>query len=105
MGGSAGNRDRRVEQCDDRIWSPGATGAVSLDEIETQRADAFVLDQPAVAALIEDAWSQYVGSLNRELSADCASPRPRYTATILSNSVVGARKQEQEAYGLTSCPT
>lgn len=87
------------EQCLERIWSPGSIGAVSLTEIERQTADALGLDHTAVAALMEDAWAEYVGSLNGELASYFASLRPRYKTAILSNSFVGARELEQAAYG------
>ena len=86
------------EQCLDRIWSPGAIGAVSLGEIEKQTAHALGLDQASITALMEDAWAEYVGSLNAELANYFADLRPRYKTAILSNSFVGARERE-EAYG------
>jgi epoxide hydrolase-like predicted phosphatase len=87
------------EQCLDRIWSPGTTGAVTLAEIEKRTGDALGLDQAAVTAMMEDAWAEYVGSLSRELASYFASLRPRYKTAILSNSFVGAREREQEAHG------
>ena len=87
------------ERCLDRIWSPGATGAVTLAEIEKQTGDALGLHQAAITAMMEDAWAEYVGSLNRELASYFASLRPRYKTAILSNSFVGAREREQEAHG------
>jgi epoxide hydrolase-like predicted phosphatase len=86
--------------CIDRIWSPGAVGAVTLAEIEKRTADALGVDPTTVAALMEDAWAEYVGRLNGELATYFAGLRPRYRTAILSNSFVGARQREQEAYGL-----
>jgi epoxide hydrolase-like predicted phosphatase len=86
-------------RCLDRIWSPGAIGAVTLVEIEKQTAEALGLDQTTITAMMEDVWAEYVGSLNRELARYFASLRPRYKTAILSNSFVGAREREQEAYG------
>lgn len=84
----------------DRIWSPGATGAATLAEIEQQTADAFDLDRGTVAAMMEDAWSEYIGTLNQELADYFVSLRPHYRTAMLSNSFVGAREREQEAHGL-----
>lgn len=81
-----------------RIWAPGATGAAGLAEIEKQTADALGLDQASVTAMMEDAWTEYVGSLNVALARYFASLRPRYKTAILSNSFVGAREREQEAH-------
>ncbi len=88
-----------LEQCLDRIWSPGAIGAVTLAEIEKQTADALGLVQTTITAMMKDAWAEYVGSLNLELAGYFASLRPRYKTAILSNSFVGAREREQQAYG------
>ena len=83
----------------DAIWSPGSIGATGLEAIERQTATAFGLDQAALQALMTDAWSEYVGSLNRDLTAYFTGLRPRYKTGILSNSFVGAREREQAAYG------
>jgi epoxide hydrolase-like predicted phosphatase len=81
------------------IFAPGATGAVALEEIERQTAEAFDLDEADVAALMDDLWTEYVGTLNAELAAYFAGMRPRHRAGILSNSFVGAREREQALYG------
>jgi putative hydrolase of the HAD superfamily len=44
-------------------------------------------------------WEEYVGSPNRELIEWVRGLRPRVRTGILSNSFVGAREREQEAYG------
>ena len=83
----------------DAIWSPGSIGAAGLEAIERQTAAAFGLDEAVLQALMSDAWSEYVGSLNRDLTAYFTGLRPRYKTGILSNSFVGAREREQAAYG------
>jgi epoxide hydrolase-like predicted phosphatase len=83
----------------DAIWAPGSVGTARLEAIERQTALAFGLDQAAVNSLMDDAWSEYVGSLNHDLAAYFANLRPRYRTGILSNSFVGAREREQEAHG------
>lgn len=87
------------ESCLDRIWNPGRTGAATLAEIEQQTADAFDLDRGTVAALMQDAWAEYVGTLDQELADYFVSLRPHYRTAMLSNSFVGAREREQEAHG------
>ncbi len=47
---------------------------------------------------MDDAWSEYVGSLNQELADYFSRLRPCYKTGILSNSFVGAREREQAAY-------
>ena len=81
------------------IWAAGSVGAAGLEAIEGQTAAAFGLDQTALGALMTDAWSEYVGRLNRDLAAYFTDLRPRYKTGILSNSFVGAREREQAAYG------
>lgn len=81
------------------IWDAGSIGGVPLEEIERRTANALGLDQSSLAAMMDDAWAEYVGTLNRELAEFFESLRPRYKAGILSNSFVGAREREQEAYG------
>jgi epoxide hydrolase-like predicted phosphatase len=82
------------------IWAPGSVGRSSLEEIECQTAAAFDLDDDALAALMNDAWSEYVGSLNHELAEYFERLCPRYKTGILSNSFVGAREREQQAHRL-----
>lgn len=86
------------EQRLDAIWGPGAIGKSSLEEIERQTAAAFGLDSAELAALMDEAWAEYVGSLNEELADYLVRLRSRYRTGILSNSFVGAREREQEAH-------
>jgi epoxide hydrolase-like predicted phosphatase len=81
------------------IWSPGATGEATLDEIERRAGAALGLDTTQLAAFMADAWDEYLGTLNVELASYFAGLRPRYRTAILSNSFVGAREREQAAYG------
>jgi epoxide hydrolase-like predicted phosphatase len=83
----------------DAIWAPGATGEATLEQIEVRTAEAFGLSEVALAELMEDAWGEYVGTLNQELTDWFAGLRPRYRTGILSNSFVGAREREQALYG------
>ena len=83
----------------DRLWSGGDIGAVTLAEIERRTADALDLDDAALLELMDDAWAEYLGSLNRPLADYFRSLRPRFSTGILSNSFVGAREREQDAYG------
>ncbi|MGD0082201.1 MAG: HAD-IA family hydrolase [Acidimicrobiales bacterium] len=47
----------------------------------------------------DDLWVEYLGTLNEELADYFAALRPRYKTATLSNSFVGAREREREAYG------
>ncbi|MGZ4293575.1 MAG: HAD family hydrolase [Solirubrobacteraceae bacterium] len=98
-GGRLGLEADAFEAQLDAIWGPGATGAATLEEIERLTAEAFGLSDAALAELMDDAWSEYVGTLNEALADWFAGLRPRYRTGILSNSFVGAREREQELYG------
>jgi epoxide hydrolase-like predicted phosphatase len=83
----------------DAMWAPGNVGAATVEEIEARTAEAFGLSDGALAELMNDAWGEYVGTLNEGLAVWFAGLRPRYRTGILSNSFVGAREREQELYG------
>jgi hypothetical protein len=61
------------------IWDPGSVGMSSLEDIERETAARFELDDAALTSLMDDAWAEYVGRLNREL-AD-------YFAQLVSNRI------------------
>ncbi len=81
------------------IWNDGATGRITLQQVEERTATALGLDQAALMAFMNDAWTEYLGTLNEELAEYFSSLRPRYRTGIVSNSFVGAREREQAAYG------
>lgn len=55
-------------------------------------------DQPDVDAFMRDFWDVYCGDPNPELAAYLAGLRPRYQTALLSNSFVGARREEEERF-------
>jgi epoxide hydrolase-like predicted phosphatase len=83
-----------------QLWAQGPTGGPDLASIERETAEAFELDDAGLRALMDDVWEEYVGSLNLELVEYFRGLRPRYKTAILSNSFVGAREREQDAYQL-----
>ena len=82
-----------------RLWSGGDIGSVTLAEIERRTADGLDLDDGDLLELMNDAWAEYLGSLNRPLAEYFRRLRPSFKTGILSNSFVGAREREQDAYG------
>ena len=80
------------------VWAPGSIGASSLEEIERETAATFGLDEVRLGELMDDAWSEYVGTLNHELTDYFIRVRRRYRTGILSNSFVGAREREEKLY-------
>ncbi|MGB9182900.1 MAG: HAD family phosphatase [Solirubrobacteraceae bacterium] len=92
----------RVTELDARlgpVWAAGEIGAVSYEEVERQVAQTLELDAERLDRLMQDAWSEYLGTLNEDMARYFAALRPRYRTGILSNSFVGAREREQRAYG------
>jgi putative hydrolase of the HAD superfamily len=84
------------------IWSDGSIGAITLEDVEHRAAAALGLDAPGVAELMEDAWAEYLGTLNEPLAGYFEGLRPRYMTGMITNSFVGAREREREAYDLES---
>lgn len=81
------------------LFHAGATGRMTLEVIERGIAAELSLDHGATASFMDDLWREYLGTLNGPLVAYFASLRPRFRTGILSNSFVGAREREREAYG------
>ena len=80
-------------------WVGGGIGTVTLDEVHQALRDRVGLDPEQVTAFMADMWREYLGTANTELIEYARGLRPRYRTGILSNSFVGAREREQEAYG------
>jgi epoxide hydrolase-like predicted phosphatase len=80
-------------------WVGGGIGTVTLGEVHQTLRDQVGLDEEQVAAFMADLWREYLGTANTELIEYARGLRPRYRTGILSNSFVGAREQEQQAYG------
>jgi epoxide hydrolase-like predicted phosphatase len=95
LGRPAGDIGERM----DDVWTGGALGAITLDDVHLALRDRLGLDEQQVAAFMADVWREYLGSANTELIEYARGLRPRYRTAILSNSFVGAREREQAAYG------
>jgi epoxide hydrolase-like predicted phosphatase len=76
------------------ISAPGDIGQASAREIEHRLAAEFELDTVALATLMNDAWTEYVGTPNGELIDYFRALRPAYRTGILSNSRSGATEHE-----------
>lgn len=81
------------------VWAAGAIGAMTEQRVYAVLAERLGLDRHQVDAMMADMWAQYVGTANTEMIDYARSLRPRYRTGILSNSFVGAREREQQAYG------
>ncbi len=81
------------------IWRAGSIGHITEAEVEGHTSEILGLDQTRLDAFMTDIWSEYLGTLNHELTAYFAGLRPRYLTALLSNSFVGAREREHARYG------
>ena len=95
LGWPAGEVDVRMRDA----WIGGSIGTITLDEVHQALRDRVGLDEEQLAAFMADMWREYLGTANTELIEYARGLRPRYRTGILSNSFVGAREREQEAYG------
>jgi putative hydrolase of the HAD superfamily len=66
----------------------GNIGRITLEQARQQIAAVLGLDDAQLGRFMADLWTRYFGAL-----------RPRYKTGILSNSFVGARERERDAYG------
>ena len=80
-------------------WRGGSIGTITLDDVHQALRDRLGLDERQLAAFMADLWREYLGTPNTELIEYVRQLRPRYRTGILSNSFVGAREREQQAYG------
>jgi putative hydrolase of the HAD superfamily len=55
-------------------------------------------DTSQIDAFMRDFWTVYCGNPNPELAAYLAGLRPRYRTALLSNSFVGARREEEQRF-------
>ena len=73
-------------------------GGLSEAELAAQYAAALGLSAAQTAEFMADMWDWYCGELDTELERFAASLRPGFRTGILSNSVDGARREEQARY-------
>src|SRR6201992_16544 len=92
---SAGEINTRLRD----VWQGGSVGTITLDDVHEALKDRLGLDDDKLAQFMADIWREYVGTANPELIEYARRLRPRYRTGIVSNSFVGAREREQEAYG------
>jgi putative hydrolase of the HAD superfamily len=81
------------------VFRAGSIGTASLAEVKTALETRLSMTPAQVEDYMADLWAAYLGTLNTELEAYFRGLRPRFKTAILSNSFVGAREQEERAYG------
>jgi epoxide hydrolase-like predicted phosphatase len=95
LGLAAGELGERMHDA----WRGGSIGTITLDDVHQALRDRLGLDERQLAAFMADLWREYLGTPNTELIGYFRGLRPRCRTGILSNSFVGAREREQQAYG------
>jgi putative hydrolase of the HAD superfamily len=95
LGLAPGEIDERMRDA----WIGGGIGTITLDDVHQALRERVGLDDEQLAAFMAGLWREYLGTANTELIEYARGLRPRYRTGILSNSFVGAREQEQAAYG------
>jgi HAD superfamily hydrolase (TIGR01509 family) len=75
------------------------TGAVTEAQYRQLCLDAVGLAGAAADEFMASFWNWYCGALDTELASFAARLRPRFRTAILSNSVAGARREEQARFG------
>lgn len=101
LGMLPGELETRIAELDTRLKSVGKDGALgTCTEAEwlAELRRATGMDQTQLDAFMRDFWDVYLGQLNAELAAYFAALRPRYRTALLSNSFIGARREERERY-------
>lgn len=101
LGLAPGELDARLHAMEERLRSQGKSGALGTCTEEEWPAELRAttgMDQAQCDAFMRDHWDVYCGAPNAKLIAYFAALRPRYRTALLSNSFVGARREEQDRY-------
>ncbi|MEY9925402.1 epoxide hydrolase-like predicted phosphatase [Catenulispora sp. GP43] len=81
------------------VFDAGEIGRITLDDVHEQAAGILGVPTARFEAYMEDAWADYLGTYNTEMADYWRARRAEgYTTAIISNSFVGAREREEEAY-------
>lgn len=80
------------------VWRAGSIGKITEEEVYRQIGAILCITPAQVEAFMADIWREYLGTLNTPLADYFRGLRPRVRTAIISNSFVGARRREQEAY-------
>ncbi len=94
LGLQAGELDQRMAE----IWLAGSLGRCTEEDVHAEMCTRLGMSQEQVAEYMREMWDWYCGRLNEPMAEFFCSLRPRYQTAILSNSFVGARREEQQRY-------
>lgn len=101
LGMEPGELSKQIIEMDRRLTSEGKDGAIGTCS-EAEWLEQLRLttgwDQPQIDAFMRDFWDIYCGNPNPELASFLNDLRPRYKTALLSNSFVGARREEEARF-------
>lgn len=80
------------------IWRAGSLGQCTEEDVHQEMGKRLGMMQEQVKEYMREMWDWYCGRLNVPMADFFRSLRPRYQTAILSNSFVGARREEQQRY-------
>jgi putative hydrolase of the HAD superfamily len=105
LGLPAGELNSRITAMDERFSAAGKDGSIGTcteEEWLAALGPATGMNQAQLDAYMRDFWDVYMGAPNTELIAYFKSLRPRYRTALLSNSFVGARREEEARFGFAA---
>ena len=91
-------QDGELEQRMKSLWRAGSVGACTEEEVHQGMRERLGMSQDQIEEFMRAMWDLYCGRLNVPLADYFRQLRPRYQTAILSNSFVGARREEQLRY-------
>ena len=94
LGLQARELDRRMEP----MWRAGSLGECTEEDVHQEMEKRLGMSQAQVQEYMREMWDWYCGRLNVPMANFFRSLRPRYQTAILSNSFVGARREEQRRF-------
>lgn len=94
LGLQPGELNHRMES----VWLAGSLGECIEKEVHREMRERLSMSQDQVEEYMREMWDWYCGRLNVPMADFFRCLRPRYQTAILSNSFVGARREEQQRY-------
>lgn len=94
LGLESGELDRRMEP----VWRAGSLGLCTEEEVHQEMEKRLGMNREQIEEYMSEMWDWYCGRLNVPMAEFFRSLRPRYQTAILSNSFVGARREEMQRY-------
>ena len=94
LGLQSGELDQRMES----VWKAGSLGECTEEYVHQEMGNRLGMNQEQVEEYMREMWDWYCGRLNVSMANFFRGLRPHYQTGILSNSFVGARREEQQRY-------